>query len=468
LNLAVVTLGTLALPLFIFFAFWLKTPIAIIAVTALAYGLSQAVILVQPLFAPARDLSPAMRRTRGAAMLLVFFWVLLSGAGGFSSQSLDYGMHNGRLKDLIDYYWPVVYPGNKPLVYYIGYYLPVAWIGKVIGVGLANRLMLFWTAFLVWLACRWLFIGLGKASIGVWLRFMFFSGMSVIGSLLYGFSDYPVDRMEWWAFKEIYISFQSMTFQLFWAPHQVIVGWILMAFLFCLHRKQCYAPMPFIWTLSFFWAPFISLGTAPYLLVSLMRQYKASGLRAIFSRLNLISTLYLGILAAYYMSGSATKNPHGWIWDRFTVIDLDHGVRLLMFYFLEFGGMLLLCWPMVSRLKEADRDYVACAVALLFLMPLYYYGKWNDLLARGIVPSLWMLFWIFESALSALTRRDDRMRRWALLTVYGIGVITSYPSYRQTFLVFGQRQSPISAPDYSLAYQFLGDRNHFFFRYLAK
>jgi len=71
----------------------------------------------------------------------VLFWVLLSGIGKYVYQNTDHYARNGIFETLVNIDWPVikcyetengmVYRG---LVYYIGFWLPSAVIGKIFGI----------------------------------------------------------------------------------------------------------------------------------------------------------------------------------------------------------------------------------------------------------------------------------------------------------------------------------------------
>src|SRR3990170_6340473 len=77
-------------------------------------------------------------------------WVLFSGIGGYAFQNWDHHWRNAVFHDLIAYDWPVIYSAPetgpiKMLVYYVGYWLPAAWIGKWLGWEAANAVLYLWT-----------------------------------------------------------------------------------------------------------------------------------------------------------------------------------------------------------------------------------------------------------------------------------------------------------------------------------
>jgi len=65
---------------------------------------------------------------------------------------------NSLLRDLIEKDWPLRFgtvDSQTYVVYYTGYYLPAAVIGKALGWSAANYFMLFWTLLGVGLAFSW-------------------------------------------------------------------------------------------------------------------------------------------------------------------------------------------------------------------------------------------------------------------------------------------------------------------------
>ena len=80
-----------------------------------------------------------------AVCILVMLWVGLSGIGGISFQNSDHEIRNAIFRDLVQNPWPVVYhfSGDQSaqalaghdgaLVYYIAYWLPAAFAGKLCG-----------------------------------------------------------------------------------------------------------------------------------------------------------------------------------------------------------------------------------------------------------------------------------------------------------------------------------------------
>ncbi len=86
-------------------------------------------------------------------LVILGFWVFLSGIGGFAFQNQDHFARNAIFKDLINFNWPVYYPesenlltnSSNALIYYVGYWLPAALFGKLFGWQVANIVLFIWT-----------------------------------------------------------------------------------------------------------------------------------------------------------------------------------------------------------------------------------------------------------------------------------------------------------------------------------
>jgi hypothetical protein len=467
-RLLVSTLSFLGLPYVIFFWGWLRPGYALIATLVLAVSGALAARRFPASPAP----SPG-----GRGMLLRYCvvaaicagWVLLSGAGGFGRQSSDYIIHNGRLLDLIQYRWPVVYPGFGALVYYTGYYLPCALLGKIAGVAVASRMMYVWALSGVLLAALWIMRLSGRRAWPVAL-FVLFAGLSVVGYSLQGW-DNRLDSWEWWSVREVYLARHSMTFQLFWAPHQVIPAWLLTLVLYWMsvERREPGAAA-FLVALGCLWTPFATLGLAPFLVAAGLSEPRQRW-RRFLSFENVAGAGLLGLLfGVYYIGGSTAGNPHAWLWQRLPFGDWHILLRLVVFYALEFALLLALLLTRWTVLDRSRRLWFAATALVLLGSPLYVYGLWNDLHARGIVPSLVVLFLLVVEALAATPIRGvlRRPATVALVLVLAIGSLTPIPWLRASLREFGQTQPAQSVPEYRLGYQYVGSPTSPFFRYLAR
>ena len=134
----------LALPFIIFCMGWLRLTIALPVVAVILWVLWKFFNSDQE----SKNEFPA--RITFYLLIATGLWVFLSGVGGYTFQNWDHHWRNVVLRDLINYPWPVVYasPESGPikmLIYYVGYWLPAALVGKIFGWDAANFALFLWT-----------------------------------------------------------------------------------------------------------------------------------------------------------------------------------------------------------------------------------------------------------------------------------------------------------------------------------
>jgi hypothetical protein len=130
----------------------------------------------------------AERRSRASSILFALglgsVGFCISGAGGVGPQGFDQIKHDSVLADLIFHSWPVLFSSEQPLVYYVGYYILPALIGKIGGWQFANVILALQTWVLYVLAALWVTRVGGRHPKATLLLFAFFwvSIRSAIGS----------------------------------------------------------------------------------------------------------------------------------------------------------------------------------------------------------------------------------------------------------------------------------------------
>ncbi|MBF0206424.1 MAG: hypothetical protein HQK53_06005, partial [Oligoflexia bacterium] len=134
LSLEIISVVHLATPFFIFFIGWLQWWVAISMLLTFGYGFwhtlkyfskNTKTNILQDIGLSCWSL-PINNYIRCATVMLVLlFWVLLSGSGQYFMQTGDYDKHNAILNDLVTFSWPVAYSdiagGNN--LYYLVFYL---------------------------------------------------------------------------------------------------------------------------------------------------------------------------------------------------------------------------------------------------------------------------------------------------------------------------------------------------------
>jgi hypothetical protein len=337
-------------------------------------------------------------------------WVFLSGVGGYAFQNWDHHWRNAVLHDLITYDWPVVYSSIergpvKMLVYYVGYWLPAALAGKLLGWGAANFILFLWTWLGVLLTVLHLNLKLKTSPFKTALLLIAFSGMDALGTLLFA-AEYPtlwppIQHLEIWSAN---LQYSSFTTQLFWVFNQAVPAWLCIILIMNgLKRGQD----ALIWAICFFLAPFASIGLLPYLIIEWFE-----GMRINFRdflkevRFELIFAGLLIILTSWiFFSSNNAAQERG-----FQALALKD---LLIFFLLE-GGLL---WLFLAPRLWREPRWMVTGV-LLLLIPFIQFGSGRDFVMRAsIAPLFYLMVWCGEAIFQNITTRFYRIAFTILLVI---------------------------------------------------
>jgi len=486
LSLEALTLIYLAVPLLIFFAGWLKPVYALLAIAPLlAAGWQLA--LVPPA-------EPARYR-RSEILFLAVFCVAVTafmGIGGFTPQISDWIEHNPILFDCIYLPWPVVMADgatNWGLGYYLGYYLPAALAGKVIGYAGAQVVLWLWTSLGLALACAW-FARLSRLPVVVAsLAFFAFSGLTFAANLLVQAlglvakqNKYLLYPSEAWS--RIW-QFPSHYFMLEWAPGQALAGWLSAGVLLSCPKPQRAPMLVFLFACVLLWSPFAGVGLG---LLAVFLAWREGGWwpvkRPAFT-LGLI--LPIGVLLAYYaakLSPEITaKFPPvaaGWFTHfREAPGPLASVVLLLLFFGSQCGVFLWLIRARFGPGTEERNLATAAGLACLCLLPVTA-GYYNDLCMRACAAPMFCLALLFARTVTTAGLAPG-LRRWCWLVIL-IGGLTplveaAHTGYHLVTWQYDPRVVPhqvsalVNMPDGNFQWmgaQFVGSTNSFFWRHLSR
>ena len=335
------------------------------------------------------SLSP---RTLLLLLLLSAFWCWQAGIGNLYYQSADYAARNAVFRDLITFRWPVLYPNkNSALVYYIGFWLPAALVGKCLlpfGENVAflggNLALYVWATISALVLFLLLAHLLGCKSerrlllaVGV---FVLFSGLDAIGTLcntLFVGHPFP-DHLEWWAF---YFQFSSHTTALFWVFNQALPCFLATLLFLAEQRVRAWV---LILSCTLCSAPFACVGLGALMAVRflslLLSAAKEGGARALWGELLTPHTLIpaltlLPLFFLYYKTNLAfamTKLPSVRVWH---VLLLLACVLALLLCLLGYRTLARRgCAPRPTRLFAVLLLLFLCTAPLVFSRaePIYY------------------------------------------------------------------------------------------------
>jgi len=483
-----------------FFAFgWLRPPFAWLTMAVAVLGMGAAIYALVPAGKQVswQKIKPALR-SFWPALLLIIAWTAFSGIGGFGLQNGDYKSHNALFKALIFDTWPLrmTFEGEVVnVVYYVGYYLPAAAFGKLFGWQAANIFVFAWALAGIWLSFLWFGRMAGNLGEGRrwWkllvaaLVFCIASGMDVIG--YYGYQGNP---FEWGKHIEIWakpVQYTSQTALIYWVPQHTLAAWLVAGLTFaCLEDVRDFRYLGLAISASVLWSPFGMVGIAPYLLglliVFLWRKQLPALLKLSSLSLN-IASLWLAAVNLLYISSNQYDFPSGLLWNM--VKDRGEYVSVLVvFLLLEFvlpAGAII--W--LARVLRRDEDgaqkmpwgVFALASLVLMVLPLFKMGYNNDIVMRGSIPSL-LVLWAFAVHMLVDAVQHLKHRRvilpFAVLVIFLlVGSYTSFSeigrsAYRMKFGAPAlDKVKPMAEATYPhIVAQRIGEDDTPFYRYLGR
>jgi hypothetical protein len=400
----------LTFPFLLFLFGWLRLSIAIPISLIIIFTLYQ--LLKQ---SPISNLQSPITNYQ-LLLPITFAWLFFSGLGGYAFQNWDHHWRNAVFHDLINFNFPVYYsqPESGPvkmLVYYVGYWLPSALVGKFFGWGIANLFLFLWSWLGIILVTLQLANFLKTSPIKTTLLLIFFSGLDTLGVLFFP-QEYPtlfppVTHLEIWSGN---LQYSSFTTQLFWVFNQAIPAWLCIMLIMesniLLFEKREQAPTQiFVWSLCFFFAPLASIGLFPYLLIEI---FKNINIKSLFKRINspiLLSSIIIFLLSYFFFSANTAAQTRG-----FQSIPFKE----FIFFFLLEGGIL---WLLLAPSKYRDTRWIVTGV-LLIIIPFIQIGSGRDFVMRAsIAPLFYLMILTAETIFSTNISKQLRITLYALLII---------------------------------------------------
>ena len=340
--------------------------------------------------------------------------VLLTAAGSAFNFRYDWFKHRALLLDLGRYPWPVFLPdplavhvpGPLPLLrYYLGWYLVP---------GLAARL--WGPGALQWAVPLWTWAGLA-------LILLLFTHRqrgrraAAAAALLLGFSGLDVLRVWLDPWLGIFLTVEPPMHALLRAPQHFLPAGLYVLLLWHLRRQPRFLAVSGVLLAA---APLWSALGAVGLLPLAAALVGTNGLRPFLRWPNLILAGPLAGLALLYLTADVRTDAagalaRGWLWEQH---DWTHLARALpVIYLIEFllpVGLLLCARPALRR-----EPFFLASLATLLLLPLYFFGFYNDLAIRGTMPAVLVLACLCADILTAPARTWRLQRPWARVGLAG-------------------------------------------------
>lgn len=483
------------LPFLIFVLGWIKMYIAVPLVFSLLFCFWKVCTDMPKLWIPEINKENIIRIIFIVGVISV--WIYYSGIGKFVFQNTDHTARNTIFNILVEYEWPVVtdiiLPKNNGvfnttgLIYYIGFWLPSALIGKLLGMRAGYYAQAVWA--LLGILIVYYLICTSFRKIKIWPLFVlvFFSGLDIIGVFFTSMDFINIEskwHIEWWSNPYQY---SSMTTQLFWVFNQAIPAWLctMLAYVqknnrnlvFILACSMLSSTFPFIGLL--FIILFLCFSreytdekkiSSPKIRTKL-KNHIACLLRDTCTIQNVLGGGIIGITSFLYLntnlSGSRfmaenTKGPQ-----------FESSLaKLVIFLILEIGIYSVLLY----KYHQNNKLYYFIVVCL-GIIPLIRVGYSNDFCMRASIPALFILMvWVIETIYESWNKKEYGIFVGVIIAVL-IGSVTPICEFKRTFTETFERlnvgQTVYAEDDDEIeilnSYNFMGDiDNSFFFKYLAK
>jgi hypothetical protein len=300
------------------------------------------------------------------ALALCFTWVYLSGIGNFALCRWDYIKHNILFSYLLEQRLPIYIQldGREYILHYsLAYYITPVRFKYVLrylvpNVSL-NAILLMMYSITLFLALS-IFARRRAAFLLVLLSILSLTGgLDVLGMLAFGvkpetvvsipFLDISIPRnLEWWG---VPYAPQSLTVNLYWAPHHFFGALIGTALLYALVRSSRSAAVVFVEILilvaaSAFWSPYVAVGLAALAVLKLsidddgtvVRRLRQEGLAPLLSTRGLIACAFAAALSlaawVFFMAAESLSPPR-------LLLNKAYALPWLLTYALNYAPLLL-------------------------------------------------------------------------------------------------------------------------------
>lgn len=470
----------LLLPFIIFAAGWLKIWVAVIILLLLAFSIFKLIQHAPSLW------RPEFTRDNIEKLIFIFgiicLWVYLSGIGKAVFQNSDHTARNAIFDILVKNDWPVMNSGANGsgatgLIYYIGFWLPSAVIGKLFGIQAGYHMQMIWAVLGIMLFYYFLCTRTKKLEVWPLAVLIFFSGLDYIGYYLLGTDMSTITstmHLEWW--NDPY-QLSSMTTQLFWVFNQCIPVWLATALL--LNTKDNKAVIILLAvTMLTSTLPFI--GLIPIVAYMILKRkyekkqrWRKEFVKDLFTFENVVGGGIIGIISFVYLSGNFSGGLISTSGNAAKQNGYDGSLILwILTIVLEVGVYLLLVYK-----KERNNGLFYVIAAELCFFPLIRVGTSSDFCMRAVIPAQVVLLIFVIDLLRDACIRKQKVMIYVLVITLGIGSITPIHEITRTFSETIQRkrdrvQVEAGTDDYSVIMKpgnFAGlTAENIFFKYLAK
>ncbi len=470
------------LPFFIFLLGWCRWYVAAPGAVILVYCFFRMMKNLPELWEPMW--TPGEREKMVFIFLLIVFWVYFSGVGKLVFQNTDHDWRNAIFEALVNHSWPAAKAvqidgtvSNHALVYYIGFWMPSALVGKLLGMDAGYCFQAVWAVIGVF--CVYYFVCVIRKEIAVWplLIFIFISGLDAVPAYVIGGGENLRDitaHLEWW--PNTGLQYSAMTTQLFWVFNQAVPAWLLILLLYLQKNNR---QMILLLSCAMLTSTIPFVGMFPFAAYFMLRRFGGKDSAGEKIKMFLADTVtaenvlgggMVGILSFLYLKGNISgQNTR-------MIADAD-GPKAYLFIWITFVLFEVgVYWIAIYKYQKKNvLFYIICA--WLCICPWIKVGSGPDFCMRASIPALVLLYLLVVETLEKSWKGKDYLVLGGLAVLLLIGSVTPVHEFNRTIAETANRAHDhkyIFAPTVSeeelfTADNFWGDmESSFFFRYIAK
>lgn len=481
------------LPFVIFSVGWMGKRYWIIIIAVLLFCFWKACKETVPFWVPEVNKDNLIKI--GFIIVVISIWVYYSGIGRLVFQNSDHDCRNAIFEVLVEYEWPIYnynvdiaqFPEGTTatsLVYYIGFWLPSAVVGKIFGLDAGYGFQVFWAILGIVLVYYYLCARKQKVLIWPLTVLIFFSGLDIVGQYFQGTDLFTMANdlhIEWWVQPYQY---SSVTTQLYWVFNQAIPAWLCTIFAYMQKNNRSIvlilaccmltSTLPFVGLLLLilFWG-----FTRKYDIPSgdsFKVRIKNRGIALIkdtFTVQNVVGGGIIGIFSFLYLSVNLSgtrimqESPLGAYY-------ANNLSKYLIFILLE----AVVYFIAIYKYQKSNKNFYFTLLVLLIIPPIKV-GSAGDFCMRASIPLLFILMIMVMDTLELAKKNSDKIVLTSLIVLLCIGAVTPLHEMVRAVKITTERinnseqvyetsidtQQLLNSPNFSGATD-----DSFFFKYIAK
>lgn len=321
------------------------------------------------------------------AFIIIVVWVAMSGIGKLTFQNKDHKTRNAIFEIMVNHSWPAIghsdenIPDNVyGLVYYIGFWIVPALLGKVFGMRAGYLFQDIWAIFGIFIFYLLLCIYRKKIELWPLLIFVFFGGWDIIGYFVGGnpieeFNLY--EHIDSWMHTQTEDEFSAFTTQLFWVFNQAIPAWILTLLLFMQKNNKYIAFLIGISTISTILPVIGLLPFVIYIIYRNSKKYDKYPLSDLFSLQNIIGGGITGGVILIYMLGNTWGVVLKGIIDKITVLHVI-GIVLGILTIMVIGFIIVRLYKYYIKDTKLGSalPYIMVCICYIVAIVLFIFGDY--------------------------------------------------------------------------------------------